>query len=98
MSRKKNYTNHHRQEVNFLVKDGAYLQTTPLKGTKHFHDKETHTKIHRPSSRSLQYSTTPFGIPLRRRVDDYQLELSPESPTVHNVFPLGTTPETFPTS
>ena len=39
MSRRKNYTNHHHQEVNFLVEDRAYLQTTPLEGTNHFHVK-----------------------------------------------------------
>ena len=30
---------HHRQEVNLLVEDRAYLQTTPLRRTKHFHVK-----------------------------------------------------------
>ena len=39
MSRRKNYTNHHRQEVNLRIEDQAYLQATSLKGTKHFHVK-----------------------------------------------------------
>ena len=39
MSRRKNYTNHHLQEVYLHIKDQAYLQTTSLKGTKHFHVK-----------------------------------------------------------
>ena len=39
MPRRKNYTNHHRQGVNFLIEDQVYLQATSLKGTKHFHVK-----------------------------------------------------------
>ena len=39
MSRRKSYTNHHRQEVNIRVEDQVYLQATSLKGTKHFHVK-----------------------------------------------------------
>ena len=39
MPRRKNYANHHRQGVNFLVEDQVYLQATSLKGTKHFHVK-----------------------------------------------------------
>ena len=39
MPRRKNYTNHHRQGVNFLAEDQVYLQATSLKGTKHFHVK-----------------------------------------------------------
>ena len=86
MPRRKNYTNHHRQEVNLRVEDQVYLQATSLKGTKHFHDKETHTKIHRPPSRSLQDLTTPSEITTRWREDSYQLELPPELPDVHNAF------------
>ena len=37
-------------------------------------------------------------ITARRRINGYQLELSPESPTVHNVFPHNTTSGVFPTS
>ena len=86
MSRKKNCINHHHQEVNLRVEDQVYLQATSLKGTQHFHDKETHTKIHRPSSRSLQDLTTPSEITMRRREDSYQLELPPDLPNVHNIF------------
>ena len=86
MPRRKNYTYHHHQEVNIRVEDQVYLRATSPKGTQHFHDKETHTKIHRPSSRSLQDLTTPSEITTRQREDIYQLELPHELPDVHNAF------------
>ena len=76
LSRRKNYTNHHLQEVYLRIKDQAYLQTTSLKGTKHF----------RVKGKLTPRFTGPLEITVRRRVDGYQLELSPELPIVHNVF------------
>ncbi|XP_073361557.1 uncharacterized protein [Aegilops tauschii subsp. strangulata] len=76
MPRRKNYTNHYRQEVNFLVEDQVYLQATSLKRTKHFHVKRN----------SHQDLSTFSKITARRRIDGYQLELPPEPPTVHNIF------------
>ena len=76
MPRKKNYTNHHHQEVNFLVEDQVYLQATSLKRTKHFHVKRN----------SHQDLSTFSKITARRRIDGYQLELPPEPPTMHKIF------------
>ena len=76
MPRRKNYTNHHRQGVNFLIKDQVYRQATSLKGTKHFRVKGKLT---------LRFNN-PSEITSRRGVDSYQLELPPELPDVHNAF------------
>ena len=76
MLTRKNYTNDHRQEVNFPIEDRAYLQTTPIKETEHFHVKRKLTPILPP----------PFKITTRREINGYQLEIPPESPTMHNVF------------
>ena len=75
MSRRKNYTNHHHQEVNIRVEDQVYLQATYLKGTKHFHVK----------GKLTPRINTPPEVTTRRRADGYQLELPPELPTMHNV-------------
>ena len=76
MSRRKNYVNRYRQEVNFLVEDRAYLQTTPIEETKHFHVKGKLT----PRFIGLSKITS------RQEIDGYQLELPPELPMVHNIF------------
>ena len=88
MSRKKNCTNHHHQEVNLRVEDQVCLQATSLsREPSIFMASEAHTKIYQPlqdhfktKSRHLSAGVTTWVTHCAQH------------------FPHDTTPEVFPTS
>ena len=88
MSRRKNYTNHHRQEVNLRVEDQVCLQATSLsREPSIFMASEAHTKIYRPFQDHFKTKSRHLSAGVTTRVTHYAQR-----------FPHDTTPEVFPTS